>query len=260
MTAAIAVIAGGGVGLAVGLGAAMTALQASIGALNDVADASADAVGRPEKPIPAGILDRRAGLAVVVAGAAVGLILALLAGPAAGVLAAAILAIGYGYDLVFKGTRWSWLPFAVGIPLLPVFAWLGAADRVPGAFAVLVPAAVAAGAGLALGNSLVDLDGDAAAGLATPTQAWGVARVRAASTILLIGVAAAALVTAWLAPLPPSSVLAVVAVGLAVIGAGRWAARPQRVVRERAWQVQAAGIGALAAAWLGGLALAGRLA
>ena len=37
-----------------------------------------------------------------------------------------VLAIGYGYDLRFKGTAWSWLPFAVGIPLLPVFGWVGA--------------------------------------------------------------------------------------------------------------------------------------
>ena len=40
-----------------------------------------------------------------------------------------VLAIGYGYDLVAKGTAWSWLPFAVGIPILPVYGWLGAAGR-----------------------------------------------------------------------------------------------------------------------------------
>ena len=32
---------------------------------------------------------------------------------------------------VAKGTAWSWLPFAVGIPLLPVYGWLGAAGALP---------------------------------------------------------------------------------------------------------------------------------
>ena len=54
-----------------------------------------------------------------------------------------VLAIGYGYDLAFKGTAWSWLPFAVGIPLLPVFGWLGATGGLPASFAVLLPVAVA---------------------------------------------------------------------------------------------------------------------
>ena len=36
-----------------------------------------------------------------------------------------------------KGTAWSWLPFALGIPLLPVFGWLGAAGSLPASFAVL---------------------------------------------------------------------------------------------------------------------------
>jgi 4-hydroxybenzoate polyprenyltransferase len=251
VTVAIAAIAGGGAIVPVALGVAMTGLQTSIGAV--------DAVGRPEKPLPAGLVGRRAVLALAVAAAGVGVVLASLVAPSAGVVAVAILAVGYAYDLAFKGTPWSWLPFAVGIPLLPVFAWLGAAGRIPDAFAVLVPAAVAAGTGLALGNSLVDLDGDASAGLATPAQAWGARVVASAAAALLAAVGVAALVSAWLAGAPLPTVLAIAALGLGLVVAGRWATRPQRIVRERAWQVQAAGIGALAAAWLGGLAIAGRL-
>ena len=67
-----------------------------------------------------------------------------------------VLAIGYAYDLRFKGTAWSWLPFAVGIPLLPVYGWVGATGGVPASFAVLVPAAVVAGAGLAVANARAD--------------------------------------------------------------------------------------------------------
>ena len=50
--------------------------------------------------------------------------------------------LGYGYDLVAKGTAWSWLPFAIGIPLLPAYGWLGAAGDVPASFLALLPMAV----------------------------------------------------------------------------------------------------------------------
>ncbi len=244
---------------ALSLGLSMTALQGSIGALNDVVDAPADAIGRPSKPIPAGLVGRRTALALAGVLAGVGLALAARSGPAILGLAAVILGIGAAYDLGFKPSRWSWLPFAVGIPLLPVFAWLGAADRLPVAFAVLVPAAVLAGAALALGNSLVDLDGDARAGIVTPAQAWGAASVRAAATALHGLVVITALATGLGAGLPPVAVVAVAVLGGVVVGAGRWGIASRRVVRERAWQVQAVGLGGLAAAWLGGLAAAGAL-
>ncbi|HEU4673166.1 MAG TPA: UbiA family prenyltransferase [Candidatus Limnocylindrales bacterium] len=259
MTVAIALIAGAGWGTGLTLGLSMTALQASIGALNDVADAATDALGRPSKPIPAGVVTPRSALALALIAAFVGLGFASLRGPTIAALGVVILVIGYAYDLGFKATRWSWLPFAVGIPLLPVFAWFGAADGLPAAFAILIPAAISAGAALALGNSLVDLDGDATAGIVTPTQAWGAARVRAASTTVLALVALVAVGTAVLGALSPLAIATVTLLGVVVVGAGRWEVAPARTVRERAWQVQAAGVGGLAAAWLGGLAAAGSL-
>ena len=71
-------------------------------------------------------------------------------GPA---LAVVVLGVGVAYDLWAKGTPWSWLPFAVGIPLLPVYGWVGATGSPPGFFAVLVPMAVLAGAALAIANA-----------------------------------------------------------------------------------------------------------
>ena len=96
-------------------------------------------------------------------------------------LAVLILAIGYGYDRFAKGTAWSWLPFALGVPLLPVFGWLGAAGTVPAVFAILLPTAVVAGAALAIANARADVDRDAAAGVTSvatalgPDRAWVVA-------------------------------------------------------------------------------------
>ena len=93
---------------------------------------------------------------------------------------------GYAYDLRLKGTAWSWLPFAVGIPILPVYGWLGAAGRCRRRSPSLVPAAVLAGAALAIGNSLVDVERDPAAGRTSVAARLGAARA-ARLVILLIG-------------------------------------------------------------------------
>ena len=146
------------------LGLSMVFLQFAIGALNDIVDATADAGRVPPKPIPGGILTTAQARVVVVAAGAIGLALAASSGPALLVLGVIVLAVGAAYDLFAKGTAWSWLPFAVGIPLLPVFGAVGATGSVPGSFAILVPMAVLAGAGLAVANARADLDVDAAAG------------------------------------------------------------------------------------------------
>ncbi len=142
----------------------MLLLQFGIGAANDWADAAPDATARPAKPIPAGLI-RRPVAARIAAGAAMGgLALAALAGLPALAVAAVGLATGLVYDLRLKRTRWSWLPYAVGIPLLPVFAWIGATGSLPASFAVLVPIAMVAGAALAVANAVADVEGDQARG------------------------------------------------------------------------------------------------
>ena len=124
----------------------MIALQASIGSLNDVVDAPRDAGRKPAQADPGRArLDGAGAARSSSSTAAIGLLLAVPSGPATVALAVVVLAIGYGYDLAFKGTAWSWLPFAVGIPLLPVFGWLGTAGACLPAFALLVPAAIVAG-------------------------------------------------------------------------------------------------------------------
>lgn len=230
----------------------MLALQASIGALNDVADRTTDALAKPAKPIPSG--DVSPGLAKVVAaaGAAAGIGLAALSGPATVALAAAILLVGYGYDLRFKGTSWSWLPFAVGIPLLPVFAWLGSRGDLPDAFGVLIPAAVAAGAALAIANARADFERDVASGTGSVAITLGLERAwrtHAALWLAVVGLAVGSLVLR----LAPGIALAATAAtgGLLLagvaLGRGGDAAR-----RERAWELQAVSVALLGAAWLVG--------
>ena len=132
--AAIALIAGAEPLTAVGLGISMTALQVSIGTLNDIVDAPRDRgceAGQADPGRPRVAARRPCVLAVASGGVGLALVgwRRAVRDPRSLLLGVVVLAIGYAYDLVFKGTAWSWLPFAVGIPLLPVYGWVGATGR-----------------------------------------------------------------------------------------------------------------------------------
>jgi 4-hydroxybenzoate polyprenyltransferase len=254
-TAAIAALASGDVPTVVRLGVSMTALQASIGILNDVVDAPRDAGRKPSKPIPAGLVEPGRARAGVVVAAGLGLALAAPSGRAVVALGAAILAIGYAYDLRLKGTPWSWAPFALGIPLLPVFAWLGVAGSLPPFMGRLVAAAVLAGAVLAISNARADLERDRAAGVASVATALGSERswwLALGLVVAILAVAAGPVLDAVAAGSPPAAALIGVLAGPVLLLAGvivGYRAGPGR--RERAWELQAVGIAVLAVGWLG---------
>lgn len=249
----VATLAGADATTAVRLGAAMTGLQASIGALNDVVDAGSDAGRKPGKPIPAGLVSPVLGQAVAVAAAITGLALTLPSGLATVLLALVVLVIGYAYDLWFKGTAWSWVPFAVGIPLLPVFGWLGATGTLPGFFAVLLPVAVVAGTGLAIANARVDAERDAAAGLDSVALRLGLERAWVLHAVLLAVVVGAALLTLGVGEVPIAALVGAAGAGL-VVGLGVVLGRSgDSARRERAWEIEAIGVALLASAWLAGV-------
>ena len=104
--------------------------------------------------------------------------------------------VDLAYDLWPKGTAWSWLPFAIGIPLLPVYAWYGGTGSLPPAFALLVPAAVAAGAALAIGNARADAERDVASGVESIATALGPRRAWLTQVLILAAVGAVAVASA----------------------------------------------------------------
>jgi len=293
-TAVLAVIAGGSGAAVATLAAAMLALQLSIGAANDVADAPRDAASRPTKPIPAGLVPPGAAVAFAVGSAVLGLALSATRGPATLALAWAGLCIGLAYDLGLKATPWSWLPFAAGIPLIPLYAWVGAVGTVPPPVVVLVLLAVPAGAGLAVANALPDEPADRAGGTRTVATALGPRAAWWAATLLLVGtyiVAVATLIAAgagpagmlgqaWMLGPPgpaggspgagaaPDDVIpgasaaswAAIAVAGLLLAFGAWLGRGPAPARRRAgWGVQGVAVVALAAGWVDVLAAAGRL-
>ena len=241
--------------MALRLGASMLALQASIGALNDLVDAGADTSRKPGKPIPRGAVRFGEAAAVGVVAAVVGLTLSAASGPATFVAATAGVACGYAYDLRLSRTPWSWLPLAIGLPILPIHAWLGATGTVPPGLLGLVPLGILAGAALSLGNGLVDAERDAASGRRTAVVQAGRRRAWLAHAA---GLGAVLGLAWWLGPRPAGLEAAwtlAVAGGGALVGLGlalTGAARP--ALRERGWELEAVGVAIVGAAWIAGLA------
>ena len=165
-------------------------------------------------------------------------------------LAVVVLAIGYGYDLVAKGTAWSWLPFAVGIPILPVYGWFGAAGTLPSFFVALVPMAVLAGAALAIANARADLERDRAAGTVSVATRLGLEGSWRLHAVLWV---AACIVGARVGGVPRSgtrrAVSVLAAAGL-IAAAVVWSRRRGPAGRERAWEFEAVAAALALLAWL----------
>jgi 4-hydroxybenzoate polyprenyltransferase len=244
--------------LALVLVVAMFALQISIGAANDLLDEEHDRRVKPAKPIPAGLVGRRAAGALAVAGGALGLGLAALQGAAVLLIALAGYGLGLLYDLGLKRSPWAWLPFALALPLVPAFAWVAASGTLPDRFPLLIGMGLLAGVALAVANGLVDLTGDAASG--SRGIAVTLCRTRSLRLALVCEVALAVLVTLDLAvappgapAVPPPAAWAATLVGAACCLAGlALCADRQPRRREAGWELQALGIGLLAVGWFAG--------
>ena len=169
----MATMAGAPVPTALRLATSMALIQFAIGASNDVADAARDGGRTPVKPIAAGLIRSRS--AVVAAGlfAVGGLALAALSGGGTLLIALAGLTLGLVYNAGLSRSALSWVPLTLALPLVPVFAWYGAAGTLPEVVATVLPIAMLAGAGLAIGNGLVDVDMDAQRGRRTTAVALG---------------------------------------------------------------------------------------
>jgi 4-hydroxybenzoate polyprenyltransferase len=256
---AIALIAGAGLSTAVRLGLGMLFLQFAIGIANDLADAPADALGKPHKPLPAGLLTpRQAGVALLAAGAA-GLLSAASVGVAALAVGVLGLADGLLYDLRLKGTALSWAPFAAGVGLLPVYGWWGVTGSWPVALWGVAALAVLVGVTLALANALADLEKDRRSEVRSVATALGRGRTLSLDAALMLSIQTIALATA-LTLGAGTWALAVGSAGacLGWLGVGLASANRERA-RQAGWELQAVGFVVLGAAWLSALNSAGAL-
>lgn len=255
VTAILVLLAGGTPDRAVLLGGAMLLLQFAIGAANDWADASTDAVSRPTKPIPSGIVSRGEARTVALASAAAGLALAAPAGPLVAAVALGGLLAGLAYNLALKGTPWAWVAFSAGFVLLPLFAWLGGIGSSPPFLALIVLLAAPAGLAVAVANGLVDLEGDEMVGRRGPAVVLGRRRSLGALLALHVLIVAGAAVSLLGAAPVPRAVWAGVGGGGALQGVGLLlTGGGARERRRLGWEVQAFGLAVLAASWFAGMA------
>jgi 4-hydroxybenzoate polyprenyltransferase len=227
--------------------------QFAIGSANDVVDRELDARTKPWKPVARGAIDP----AVATAFAAMLSLacLALSASLSMATLLAAVGGLGCGlaYDLRLKRSRWSWLPYGLAIPTLPVWAW-AAMERLTPRLLPAYPLGVLLGLSLHLANTLPDLEGDHAFGVRGLAHGLG----RRRSLILCwssMGLAQA--LTLALAPLLdyrgaayPLGLAASVA--LLVLSILLYRLRPTPATLQVNFGVLALAALALAAGWLGG--------
>jgi 4-hydroxybenzoate polyprenyltransferase len=200
---------------------AHTAMQMAIAVLNDYCDRVMDAQGKPEKPIPQGLVTPREAL---ISGSLLIVLMVLLLlplPPLAWLLSLLYLTLGMAYNLGLKSTPLSGVVFALAMPLIPLYAFAGIGRSLP--FLIwLVPTGFLLGVGLNLANSLPDLEDDRASGARTLAVALGVQRsFLLGNTLIILSAALITLLhfTGILAvqPLVLASTLALTALLLGII-------------------------------------------
>lgn len=250
-TGALTALAGGDAYRILALAAAMAGFQSSIGALNDLRDRDDDMLVKRWKPLPAGRVTPALARQVALGGGVGGALLSALAGPAT--LAVGLCGYGLGvlYDLGLKRTAWGWTAFALALPLVPVYAWLGAGAGLPPQAAVLAVVGPLAGLALACANGLADFEQDLATG------AHGIAvRLGRARTLVVMAAADVTLIAlCWLTVAGSSGVATALLAGTATLVVGAtWSSRDAVRWRWLGWQAQAIGVAGLAVGWLSGAA------
>ncbi len=149
------------------------AMQLSIAVLNDYCDRQRDALSKKTKPIVRGLVRPHEAL---IAGILLMLIMVLLLlplNPLALLISLLYLACGQGYNLGLKVTPLSGIVFALAIPLIPVYAFVGMGHFVPFLF-WLVPVGALLGVVLHLANALPDIEEDAESYARTLAVVFGV--------------------------------------------------------------------------------------
>lgn len=155
--------------------AAHAAMQVSIAMLNDYCDRRADAMAKPSKPIPRGLVRPSealiAGLLMIV----LMLVLLLPLPRLALLISLAYLILGQAYNLGLKSTPFSGIVFALAMPLIPLYAFAALNRSLPFLY-WLVPVGFLLGVVLNLANSFPDIEQDTASGARTLAVVLGVKR------------------------------------------------------------------------------------
>ena len=164
---------------------AMAMAQASIGMFNEVFDWKLDKKTKPWRAIPAGYISPCCAAVI----ASVLFCLAMIFASRLSLLSAFLLFLGTGmgiaYSAIMKPTVFSWLPYVIDYPALPIWVWISIGRFGPHDLTILIVAAPLALA-IHLCNQLRDYDEDDAMGINGVVQHLGKAHSISICYALLI--------------------------------------------------------------------------
>lgn len=175
--------------------AAHAAMQLSIAVCNDYCDRQVDTISKKDKPIPRGLIRPWEALITGLLLIVIMVLLLLPLNPLALLVSLLYLALGQSYNFGLKATPLSGIVFALAIPLIPVYAFVGTGRIISFIFWV-IPVAALLGIALNLANSLPDIEEDAANNARTLAIVLGVKRsLIICSACILVSILLIALLT-----------------------------------------------------------------
>ena len=146
------------------LALSVIAVYGSVGSLNDYCDYALDAMAKPAKPLVRGLVSGNYALRQAWVLGPIGLLLSLALSWQTACFAAIVLLFGVWYDVWAKRSVFSWVPYAVGIPTLPMWGF-AAAGRFERELLLVYPMGAMLSLGLNVSQTLPDREDDAAFGL-----------------------------------------------------------------------------------------------
>ena len=163
---------------------AMACIQISIGISNEVFDRQIDAIAKPWRAIPAGHISVRWSVMLALLASTIGFYIATLISRGSAVVLVICLGAGMAHNAGLKRTPLSWLPYLIGYPLVPVWAWVSVGKFEAGQLMIFVFAAPFAIA-THLCNQLRDFEDDAMLGIGGVVHYLGKSRATNLCYLLL---------------------------------------------------------------------------
>ena len=166
--------------------AAHASMQCSIAVLNDYFDRRLDSEShKVKKPLVSGLVRPTEALLLGIFWLSLMIFLLLPLPPLAILLSCIYVILGQSYNLGLKSTPWSGIVFALAIPLIPIYAFVGVGHASPFVF-WLFPVAALLGIVLNLANSLPDIQEDAAQHAHTLAVVLGVRGTKIVCPLLIL--------------------------------------------------------------------------
>jgi 4-hydroxybenzoate polyprenyltransferase len=222
---------------------ALLLTQLAISFHNDYCDRALDARAKPWRALPRGLIAPRTALGWSLGLLAAGLLTAGLLGPWVAALVALGSGAGFAYNAWLKRSAWTWLPFWIGLPALPLCAFL-VVDRFDPRLWLVYPIGLPLVVAIYLADTLDDIETDAALGVRGLAHRLGPRGARLTCwTAVALGHG-----LVWLTD-PAPGPLAALSIGLLAVAI----LLDRRGLRHGHWLAIMAGVVTLAVGWLTGI-------